>query len=117
MNMGVLGLVPFGNEDSLRVFLGEHSVCHTGINQAMIDQYGFAPVHYPLDADAASFSDKNSDWLLMHYRIHQSIAFALNLIGGPDLADVNMKSESEFYDWFDAHNVEHEKISQALGLL
>jgi len=118
MNMGILGEVQFGDDAALLVFLGEHVIAHTGIDQAMVDAYGIDPLNYPLDTDVAGFKEKaNSDWLLTHYRVHSNIANTLGLIGLPDLSDVNMKNEQEYYDWMDAHNAEHEKINLALGLL
>lgn len=118
MNMGVLGLVQHNDKDALTVFLGEHAIAHTGINQAIVDLYGIDPLNYPLDVDVDGFlGATSSDWLLTHYRVHSNISAQLGLIGLPDLADVNLKNEQEFGDWMDAHNAEHDKINYTLGLL
>ena len=118
MNLGVLGLVPFDDDNALLTFLGDHVVAHNGIDNAMVDAFAIDPLNYPLDVDVEGFkSDANSDWLLMHYRVHSNVSAVLGLTGLPDLADVNLKKESEFNDWMDAHNLEHEKINLVLGLL
>ena len=118
MNIEVIGLVPYGDSDSLTTFLGEHTIAHNGIDEAMIDLLGIDPINVPLETNIEQFlGGRNTDWLLTHYQVHTNISAILGLTGLPDLADVDLKDEQQFYDWMDAHNAEHQKINLILGLL
>ena len=112
MNMGVIGDIPFGDEDAMLVFLGEHAICHSDVNAHISKKYGPAPLLYPLDGS----EEMDADWLLMHYRTHQNLNRRLGIAGLPDLADIDMNDESQFYTWVEVHNLEHAKINYALGI-
>ena len=112
MNMGVIGDIAFGDEDAMKVFIGEHAICHSNVNTHIAIKYGPAPVLYPLDVA----EEIDADWLLMHYRTHQYLATRLSLSGLTDLASIDLKDEGQFYTWTSAHNLEHSKINFALGL-
>ena len=116
--MELVGMVPYGDVEALRTFLGEHAIAHTGIDQAMIDTYSIDPLNVPLEGNVEQFmGGANTDWLLAHYQVHLNIAAYLGTTGLPDLADVDLKNEQQFNDWMDAHNAEHQKINVYLNLL
>ena len=111
MDMMVLGDVPFGDDDAFKVFLGDHLLCHQELNAEIERQYGVAPDIYPLGDNTG-----DTDWLLNHYRMHQSLEDILGLVGLSDLSDVDFKDEQQFTDWMLIHNTEHQLLNQVLNL-
>ena len=107
----VLGDVPYGNEEAFKVFLGDHLFAHKGLQDEVERVYGVAPETYPLGDTSG-----DTDWLLNHYRMHESLQTILGLTGLADLSDVDFDDEQQFSDWMLIHSTEHQLLNTVLNL-
>lgn len=77
-----------------------------------------SPVKLIPDYDLTSWLDDDSfkrAWLTTHESVHENLRY-LTGVGGINLADVNLDNETEWYQWLDAHRVEHAQLRQAFGI-
>ena len=112
MDWDALGMVKFGDAESLDVFLFENGVQHRLFQQTFQDSGISVPVFPLMDANTGNLDD----WLLAHQVEHQAFADQLGLSNPFNMLDVDFNKESDFYDWLSNHLYIHEQIANSLGL-
>jgi hypothetical protein len=103
----------FNNKDATawKIFLGDHSFCHSTIGRKVVEIYNLTPIQYPL----SNLIDIN-DWLLRHNDEHKSIAAIIGISTPPDLISVDFSKEDQFYNWMYNHQAIHDQIKQVIGI-
>lgn len=106
----------YGDQVAFAQYRQEHWLEHV-----QFVQIGLAQTPTPVlivDYDLTSWSDDEffvRNWLNTHEQVHERLR-QLTGVTGINLADVNLKSENEFYTWIDAHRNEHALLRQAFGV-
>ena len=70
---------------------------------------------YPIMNLTGAGDDQIKQWLQQHEAWHEQIRPYAN-VSGVNLAEVNFKNPSDFYQWIDVHSSEHQLIDQVFGL-
>lgn len=104
----------YENREAWRDFLLMNGLSHTNYNTSL-ELLGVLPATYPL-LDIGDTQDANNDWLQTHYLVHKNIAAVLGLSEIPDLSDVELHDEGQFFNWLQLHQQQHQLINSVLGL-
>jgi hypothetical protein len=112
MNLSSLQDFDMQNGGALVEFLDQNFLAHETIYAALMEQQQVVSEHYPL----FTMGGITQDWLLVHDRVHKSIAITLGLGLPPDLDTLDVKNQAQAEDWQQNHTLLHQRIEQALGL-
>ena len=104
----------YGNKDAWSDFLLVNGLAHTNYNAAL-ELLNVLPATYPL-LDIGDTREAKNDWLQTHYLTHKNLAALLGLAEIPDLSDVELHDDGEFYNWLQLHQQQHQLIDAALNL-
>jgi hypothetical protein len=104
----------YKDKEALDDFLLINALAHENYNTAL-ELTGTLPATYPL-LDIGDTADAKQDWLQTHYLMHKNIAALLGLSEIPDLSDVELHDDAEFYNWLQLHQQQHQLIDAALNL-
>jgi hypothetical protein len=105
----------FGDQVGFSILLQEHAYEHV---QFVQKGQAAAPERLIPDYDLASWENTKPfalDWLNTHETVH-GLLREWTGVSGINLADVDLSKEDEFYQWLDAHRVEHIALRHALGI-
>lgn len=103
----------FGDEAGFAQYRQEHWYEHIQFVQIAQSHLKLIP-----DYDLTSWDNTKEfarDWLTTHETVHENLRF-LTGVSGVNLADVDLSNESEWYQWLDAHRVEHAALRTAFGI-
>ena len=95
-------------------FLLVNGLAHDNYNTAL-ELLGKQPVNYPL-YEKADTENGTFDWLQTHYLMHLNLAATLGIPDLPDLSDVEIHSDDEFFNWLQLHMQQHQIIDAVLNL-
>jgi hypothetical protein len=95
-------------------FLLINDRAHNAYND-VLEGIGIGSTNYPL-LEVDDTPDGRRDWLALHYLMHLNLASLLGLTNVPDLQDVDLQSDEQFYNWLQLHMQQHQLIDAALNL-
>jgi len=114
MDLGPFSDFTYQNTAAWQDFLLLNNLSHENYNLAF-SRLGIEIAAYPL-LDIGATKEGISDWLETHYLMHKSLAANAGLGEIPDLSDVEVHSEDEFYTWLQQHAQQHQSLDYALNL-
>lgn len=130
MNIDLQSQIEFGDVDGLRDFFLVHRFVHEAYGVTIAAKGGpatpTAAVGSDVGLDAWSVAMLGEveqqgpglvDWLQLHQELHQAEYSALGFGLLPDLRDVDMTNEQQFYDWMYGHQQIHDLVGGALGIV
>lgn len=107
--------VSFDSDEAWENFGLLHGISHQQVYSQIIAQETLtnAPTYYPLFDFPR---EENQDYLLDHWRVHQSNASLLGITNLPDLSTVDLSDQGQFQDWLAQHAIVHLNEMVALGI-
>lgn len=116
MNALLFADIAFDSDEAWENFQLLHGLSHQTVYEqiSQTDTMGNVPTYFPLFTFPR---EDNTDYLLDHWRVHQSNAALLGLTDLPDLSSVDLSDEGQFRDWNALHAQVHLNENVALGLL
>lgn len=104
--------VQFDSDEAWQGFTLMHGTQHHTVYQAIMAQ-DLLPVY----TDMFSFQrEDNTDFLLDHWRVHQSNALLLGIQLPYDLSSADLSDQNQYTDWLAQHAIIHANENQALGI-
>lgn len=103
--------LPFGDKDAWKVFLLQHALAHKAISDYLAAQN--------TPTDTLVFPDDaggQKPWLLQNALAHQQNYDLLNLGSIPNLEEVDLTKQEEYYSWMLFHAQIHAQENLAAGL-
>lgn len=104
----------YENETAWSDFLLVNALAHENYNTAL-ELLGVSPVNYPI-FDKGDTKEATDDWLHTHGLMHKSLTSSLGLTEVPDLTDVEVHDDKQFYDWLQLHMEQHQLLDAALNV-
>lgn len=127
MQVDLASQIQFGDASGIRDFMLVHRMAHAAISLGF-EQRNVPPMSLvALESAAATEAwiatmqgndqpEALSDWLRLHYDLHQAEFNALGFGQAPDISTVDFRSPLQFYDWMFAHATMHDQVATALGV-
>lgn len=104
--------VLFGSEEAWQNFELIHGVQHQTVYEAIM-ALDLVPIYTPL----FDFPRRdNADYLLDHWRVHQSNALLLGITMPFDLSTADLSDELQYETWLAQHSQIHLNENVALGI-
>ena len=112
-------IAPFSNfsyddKPAWEDFLLVNALAHDNYN-TVLELAGQQPVNYPI-LDKGDTKEATSDWLQTHHLMHKNLAAVVGLPNVPDLSDVEVHDDAEFYNWLQLHLGQHQLLDAALNI-
>jgi hypothetical protein len=114
MDVSPFSTFKYADKDAWHDFLLVNAAAHTNYNTAL-ELLGKTIAGYPI-ADIGETKEAEYDWLQSHYLMHKNLAATLGLPDLPDMTDVEMHDDSEFNQWLQQHQQQHQMIDSVLNL-
>ncbi len=104
--------VAFDSDEAWESFKLQHGLSHQTVYQGIMSR-DLLPVY----TDMFEFPKKdNGDFLLDHWRVHQSNALLLGIPLPYDLSTTDLTDEGQYQDWLAQHALVHLNENVALGI-
>ena len=127
MDITIQSQMPYGDAAALEDWFLAHRFEHEQTSAALGSKFGATISTAAIGSGAAArawvevmrggpTSKELSDWLSLHWNLHQSEFDAMGFGQAPDLREVNFGSKAESDDWHYAHAAIHAAVQQNLGL-
>jgi hypothetical protein len=102
--------LPFRNKTALQDVQGIHWFWHRALADK-IRQLGFAYRTYPL-ADSVG-----PEWLIANQNEHAGAAFAIGIVGPPDLQSYDLDDPAQWASFWFLHAGDHRRLQLAAGVV
>lgn len=104
--------VDFDSDEAWQGFSLMHGTQHQTVYQAIM-----AKDLLPIYTDVFTFPrEDNADFMLDHWRIHQSNALLLGITMPYDLSSADLNDRGQYSDWLAQHAIIHANENQTLGI-
>ena len=104
--------IDFDSDEAWEAFTLQHGIAHQSVYQDIMAK-NLVPI-YTLMFDFPR--DDNQDYLLDHWRVHQSNALLLGITLPYDLSTADLSDPGQFKDWNAQHSIIHLNENNALGI-
>lgn len=112
MNALLFADIEFGSDEAWAAFTLQHGISHQTVYQDIL-ALDLVPVYTPIFDFPR---EENQDYLLDHWRIHQSNALLLGITLPYDLSSADLSDPGQFRDWNAQHAIIHLNENRTLGI-